>query len=335
MHLLVIEDDRGSRELLTALLERDGHTVVAEVDGASGYARALAERFDLILCDIELPRMDGFAVCRALRGEGIRIPVLALTARSAAIDRLAGEQAGFTGYLAKPIRMGALRDGLRVSAPQMVTSSPPIASSASSGSGVVASLLGRAGPDESGAAPPWACSLSAPPAPAAAVALGPAAATSALVAPPRRGVLAGLVVIAMGVPFLLQPLGVPNAPSYLFLAMGIAFLISYLRGRQYVYLIPMVTFTSFGLALLLPTWIALRPEAEAPAFVGFVALGLFAAFVLAPERRWPLVPAAILGVAAGSQFLTGASPVPQALQPYFVPLILVGVGCYLLVERRS
>ncbi|GAC1460926.1 MAG: hypothetical protein NVS1B1_13420 [Candidatus Limnocylindrales bacterium] len=154
-------------------------------------------------------------------------------------------------------------------------------------------------------------------------------------APRRRGVLAGLVVIAMGVPFILQPLGVPNAPSYLFLAMGVAFLISYLRGRQYVYLIPMVTFTSFGVGLLLPTWIALRPQAEAPAFVGLVALGLVVAFVLAPDRRWPLVPAALLGLAAGSQLLTGASLIPAPLQPYFVPLILVGVGLYLLVERQS
>ena len=73
------------------------------------------------------------------------------------------------------------------------------------------------------------------------------------VAPRRRGVLAGLVVIAMGVPFILQPLGVPNAPSYLFLAMGLAFLISYLRGRQYVYLIPMVMFGSLA-ALFVVTW---------------------------------------------------------------------------------
>ena len=158
---------------------------------------------------------------------------------------------------------------------------------------------------------------------------------AAYLAPRRRGVLAGMVVIAMGVPFILQPLGVPNAPSYLFLAMGVAFLISYLRGRQYVYLIPMVTFTSFGIGLLLPTWIALRPQAEAPAFVGLVALGLVVAFVLAPDRRWPLVPAALLGLAAGSQLLTGASLIPAPLQPYFVPLILVGVGLYLLVERQS
>ena len=296
MQLLVIEDDERSRELVTALLEREGHTVAGEADGRRGLARALAERFDLILCDIELPGMDGFAICRALRDQGIRIPILALTAHSAQDDRLVGEQAGFTSYLAKPIRLSALREALQA------------------------------------AAAPLTAARAADPRPAlpATVALA-----HVPVFPRRRGVLAGLVVIAMGVPFILQPLGVPNAPSYLFLAMGIAFLISYLRGRQYVYLIPMVTFTSFGVALLLPTWVALRPEAEAPAFVGLVALGLAGAFVLAPDRRWPLIPATILGVVAGTQLLTGASLIPAPLQPYFVPLILVGVGLYLLVERQS
>jgi len=239
--------------------------------------------------------MDGFAVCRALRAKGIRIPVLALTGRSAPDVRPVGEQAGFTSDLAKPIQLGALREALR----EALRAVP---------SGV--------------AAPAVVARLAMPEVDAPA-------------APRRRGVLAGLVVIAMGVPFLLQPLGVPNAPSYLFLAMGVAFLISYLRARQYVYLIPMVTFSSFGIALLLPTWIALRPEAEAPAFVGVVALGFSAAFVLAPDRRWPLIPATLLGVVAGTRLLTGASIVPPAFQPYFVPLILVGVGCYLLVERRS
>lgn len=305
MQLLVIEDDERSRELITALLEREGHTVAGEGDGRRGLARALAERFDLILCDIELPGMDGFAICRALRDQGIRVPILALTAHSAQDDRLVGEEAGFTSYLAKPIRMSALRDALHAAAlPGPAPVSPP-----RDHRPVVAPV----------APGPW---------PAAAIPPAP-------LPPRRRGVLAGLVVIAMGVPFILQPLGVPNAPSYLFLAMGIAFLISYLRGRQYVYLIPMVTFTSFGVALLLPTWVALRPQAEAPAFVGLVALGLAGAFVLAPDRRWPLVPASILGVVAGTQLLTGASLIPAPLQPYFVPLILVGVGFYLLVERQS
>ena len=151
---------------------------------------------------------------------------------------------------------------------------------------------------------------------------------------PRRGVLGGLVVIAMGLPFVLQPLGVPNAASYLFIAMGLAFLISFVRGRQYVYLIPMVTLSSFGIALLLPTWVTMRPETVAPAFVAIVALGFLSAFVLVPTRRWPLIPAALLGLVAAIRLITGSSPIPAPLEPFLVPIVLVGVGLYLLIERQ-
>jgi CheY-like chemotaxis protein len=163
--------------------------------------------------------------------------------------------------------------------------------------------------------------------------LAPGIAASAPVARPR-GVLGGLVVVAMGLPFVLQPLGVPNAASYLFLAMGMAFLISFVRGRQYVYLIPMVTLSSFGIALLLPTWIPMRPEAVAPSFVAIVALGFLAAFVLVPTRRWPLIPAALLGGVAAARLITGSSPLPAPLEPFLVPIVLVGVGLYLLVEKQ-
>jgi hypothetical protein len=155
------------------------------------------------------------------------------------------------------------------------------------------------------------------------------------VAPRRRGVLGGLVVIALGVPFVLQPLGVPNAASYLFIAMGAAFLISYVRGRQYVYLIPMVTLVSFGVALLLPTWIAMRPESAAPAFVGVIAIGFVVAFALSPQHRWPLVPAVLLGVVAAGRLVTGTSFIPASIEPYLVPIVLIAVGIYLLAERQT
>jgi len=171
--------------------------------------------------------------------------------------------------------------------------------------------------------------------PPAQVVLPAAEAPTPLVAPRRRGVLGGLVVIALGVPFVLQPLGVPNAASYLFIAMGGAFLISYLRGRQYVYLIPMVTLVSFGIALLLPTWIAMRPESAAPAFVGVIAIGFVVAFALSPQHRWPLVPAVLLGVVAAGRFATGTSFIPAALEPYLVPVVLIGVGAYLLAEPQT
>ena len=155
------------------------------------------------------------------------------------------------------------------------------------------------------------------------------------VAPRRRGVLGGLVVIALGVPFVLQPLGVPNAASYLFISMGAAFLISYLRGRQYVYLIPMVTLASFGVGLLLPTWITMRPDAAFPAFEGIIAIGFVVAFALAPARRWPLVPAVLLGLVAASRLVTGAAVIPESLEPFLVPVVLIGVGAYLLAEPKS
>jgi hypothetical protein len=161
----------------------------------------------------------------------------------------------------------------------------------------------------------------------------PAAAPAA--SPRRRGVLGGLVVIALGVPFVLQPLGLPNAASYLFITMGVAFLISYVRGRQYVYLIPMVTLVSFGVALLLPTWIPMRPEAAAPAFVGVMAVGFVVAFALAPQHRWPLVPAVLLGVVAAGRLVTGTSLFPASFEPFLVPLALIAVGAYLLAEPRT
>jgi hypothetical protein len=102
-----------------------------------------------------------------------------------------------------------------------------------------------------------------------------------------------------------------------------------------VYLIPMVTLISFGVALLLPTWVVLRPETIAPAFVGVLALGFLVAFALAPSRRWPLVPAGVLGLVAGARLLTGMSPIPAALEPFLVPLVLVAVGVYLLIERPA
>jgi len=163
----------------------------------------------------------------------------------------------------------------------------------------------------------------------------PAPSAPVTAAPRRRGVLGGLVVVALGVPFVLQPLGVPNAASYLFIAMGAAFLISYLRGRQYVYLIPMVTLVSFGVALLLPTWIAMRPESAAPAFVGVIAIGFVVAFALSPQHRWPLVPAVLLGVVAAGRLVTGTSLIPASLEPYLVPFVLIAVGAYLLAERQT
>jgi CheY-like chemotaxis protein len=301
VRILVIEDDPQTIELLVRVLEDDGHDVAGERTGTAGLARAIASKWDLIICDIGLPDMNGNTLSRQLRRAGIDVPLLALSGYATDEDRTLGLASGFDQYLAKPIKASVLREEIRMQA---------------------ARPRPQRSPD------PQPALIGSP-------ATSPVPVAPATVAPRRRGVLGGLVVIALGVPFVLQPLGVPNAASYLFIAMGGAFLISYVRGRQYVYLIPMVTLISFGVALLLPTWIAMRPESAAPAFVGVIAVGFIVAFALAPQHRWPLVPAVLLGVVAAGRLVTGTSFIPASIEPYLVPFVLIAVGAYLLAERQT
>jgi CheY-like chemotaxis protein len=293
MRILVIEDDLPTADLLRMVLEADGHTIVGETTGTVGRQRAIAEPWDLILCDIGLPDVTGFVLARQLRQAGIDAPLVALSGHASDEDRRLGLASGFDSYLTKPIKATVLREEVQRQSTKSRSTHPP------------------------------------------AVTLEPAVLPAEPSAPPRRrGVLGGLVVIALGVPFVLQPLGLPNAASYLFITMGLAFLVSYLRGRQYVYLIPMCTLIAFGVALLLPTWIPMRPESAAPAFVGVIAIGFTVAFALAPQHRWPLVPAVLLGIVAAGRLLTGTSLFPTSFEPFLVPLALIAVGAYLLAEPQ-
>jgi len=152
----------------------------------------------------------------------------------------------------------------------------------------------------------------------------------------RRGVLSGLVVMAVGTTFVLQAFGVPGSSSYLFITLGAAFSAAYIRAnRQYVYLVPAAVFMSFGVALLLPTWFSLRPEVIAPSFIGLLALGLLLVSILASERRWPLIPAALLGAVALVDLIGGVAIIPAVAAPFFVPVVLLAVGAYLLVEPQG
>ena len=149
----------------------------------------------------------------------------------------------------------------------------------------------------------------------------------------RRGVLGGAVLLAIGGAFLLPPLGVPNAGAYLFVALGVAFAVAWWVGarRQYVYLVPACVLIGFGLGLVIPTLFGLPADTAGPVFLGALAAGLVAVFVLAPTRRAPLVLAAIIAVVAVADLFLQIDLVPLALQPYFVPVVLIIVGLYLLV----
>jgi len=100
--LLMIEDEVPIRRALAALLAAEGYRVLTAADGASGLPPALDEKPDLILLDIMLPRLDGFALCAELRRLSNPVPVLMLTAKGQIEDRVTGLDAGADDYLVKP-----------------------------------------------------------------------------------------------------------------------------------------------------------------------------------------------------------------------------------------
>jgi len=90
------------RMALADLLSAEGYRVLSAVDGESGLQRALDEKPDLILLDVMMPKLDGFALCAELRRLSNTVPVLMLTAKGQIEDRVAGLDAGADDYLVKP-----------------------------------------------------------------------------------------------------------------------------------------------------------------------------------------------------------------------------------------
>lgn len=103
--ILVIEDDAASAELVTYLLEKSGYSVRSAADGAAGLAKALENRQDLIICDLQMPQLTGYEVIDRLRANPRwrPVPIIALTAYSMPGDRESVLAAGFTEYMTKPI----------------------------------------------------------------------------------------------------------------------------------------------------------------------------------------------------------------------------------------
>ena len=100
--ILIIEDETPMRTALADLLASEGYRALTAADGESGLERALAEKPDLILLDVMMPKLDGFAVCAGLRRLSIAVPVLMLTAKGQIEDRVNGLDAGADDYLVKP-----------------------------------------------------------------------------------------------------------------------------------------------------------------------------------------------------------------------------------------
>lgn len=113
MRVLVVDDDPGISESLNRALRREGYAVRLAPDGEAALDAVAKETPDAMILDVSMPKLDGLSVCRRLRADSNRVPILVLTARHSVGDRVAGLDAGADDYLVKPFDLDELLARLR------------------------------------------------------------------------------------------------------------------------------------------------------------------------------------------------------------------------------
>ncbi len=108
MRVLVVEDEVPLAELIKEGLEDEGYSVDVAYDGEEGFDLAANEPYDVIILDIMLPKKDGFEIVKDLRNDGVKTPILMLTAKSATEDKVLGLNSGADDYLTKPFSFDEL-----------------------------------------------------------------------------------------------------------------------------------------------------------------------------------------------------------------------------------
>lgn len=101
-HILVIDDDPSLLDMLAMSLEDEGFEVSTAADGEEGLEAIREGEADLAVCDINMPKLDGFSLCREVREEGNQIPIIMLTSRDNEVDEALGLEMGADDYVAKP-----------------------------------------------------------------------------------------------------------------------------------------------------------------------------------------------------------------------------------------
>ena len=100
--ILIVDDDPEIRELLEFDISSSGYFVDTTADGMEGLNKALNNKYDLILLDVMMPKMNGFDVCKNIRQAKINVPILMLTAKGTIGDKTSGFNSGADDYLVKP-----------------------------------------------------------------------------------------------------------------------------------------------------------------------------------------------------------------------------------------
>ena len=102
--ILIVEDEANIRELLRLYLEREGYTVLEAENGVEGIKKWKSDKPDMLLLDVMMPVMDGWAVCREIRAES-DVPIIMLTAKGETADRVSCLEMGADDYIVKPLEM--------------------------------------------------------------------------------------------------------------------------------------------------------------------------------------------------------------------------------------
>ncbi len=113
MRILIVEDEVNLAEALTQILKKQHYSVDAVHDGQSGLDNALSGIYDLLLLDVMLPELDGIALLKKIREQGMSTPVIMLTAKGEVDDKIAGLDYGADDYIAKPFATGELLARIR------------------------------------------------------------------------------------------------------------------------------------------------------------------------------------------------------------------------------
>jgi len=113
MRILLVEDEQDAARMLAKGLREQSYAVDVSEDGLEGLEKAEINSYDLLVLDVMLPGINGMEVCRRLRREGSRVPILLLTARDGVHDRISGLDCGADDYLTKPFDFGELLARIR------------------------------------------------------------------------------------------------------------------------------------------------------------------------------------------------------------------------------
>lgn len=114
MHILIVEDEAGIVQFLQQGLEEEGYEITTASDGLKGYELTQKENFDLILLDWMLPKMSGLEVCKAIRLENTKTPIIFLTAKDTIQETVEGLKAGANDYIKKPFSFDELVERIKI-----------------------------------------------------------------------------------------------------------------------------------------------------------------------------------------------------------------------------